>query len=168
MTNDYLDMVKQIKEQLDLQQKKFGNVQGLMRNFNEENLKIMHHKLEGNKATGIDKVTKKQYEDNLDENINNLVTNMKSGRYNPLPVRRVEIPKPNGKKRPLGIPSHEDKVVQAMAAVILNITLDKYFKDFSYGFRPGRDCHQAIERVDEIIMFSQNKCNCRSGYKRFL
>lgn len=167
MTNDYLDMVKQIKEQLDLQQKKFGNVQGLMRNFNEENLKIMHHKLEGNKATGIDKVTKKQYEDNLDENINNLVTNMKSRKYNPLPVRRVEIPKPNGKKRPLGIPSHEDKVVQAMAAVILNITLDKYFKDFSYGFRPGRDCHQAIEKVDEIIMFHKTNVIVEADIKGF-
>lgn len=148
MEKDYLDM----KKQLDKELKKFGNVQSLMRYFDEKNLYILHQKLDGNKATGIDKITKKEYEENIFENISDLVKRMKAGKYKPLPVRRVLIPKPNGKERPLGIPSYEDKIVQSRIAQILNIIFERYFKEFSYGSRPNRDCHQAIKRIDEIIM----------------
>lgn len=148
MEKDYLDMKKQLDKELN----KFGNVQSLMRYFDEKNLFKLHLKLDGNKATGIDKMTKEEYGANAIENISNLVERMRNGVYKPLPVRRVLIPKPNGKERPLGIPSYEDKIVQSRIAQILNITFERYFKEFSYGFRPNRDCHQAIKRIDEIIM----------------
>lgn len=85
--------------------------------------------------------------------LNDLVNSMKKKSYKPKAVRRVLIPKPNGKQRPLGIPSYEDKIVQAKMAEILNIIFERYFKDFSYGFRPNRDCHQAIDKIDKTIMY---------------
>lgn len=148
MLKDYSNMEKQIDKQL----RKFNNVQSLMQYINEENLQLMSTLQDGKKATGIDKVTKEQYTENIQENISNLVFRMKNRKYKPQPVRRVLIPKPNGKMRPLGIPSYEDKLVQAKMAEILNLIFDRYFKDFSYGFRPNRNCHQAIKNIDSIIM----------------
>lgn len=163
MTNDYLDMQKQIDKQLE----KFGNVQGLMRYFNEDSLYKMHIKQNGNKATGIDKVTKTMYDENAKENISNLIKVMKSGKYKPNPTRKVLIPKPNGKMRGLGISTYEDKLVQAKATEILNIIFERYFMDFSYGFRPNRDCHQAIKRVNEIIMYGKTNFIVEADIKGF-
>lgn len=148
MIKDYSDMEKRIDKQL----KKFHNVQSLMQYINERNLWIEHARQDGKKATGIDRITKEEYCEHAKDNIEDLVKRMKTHKYRPQPVRRVMIPKANGKMRPLGIPAYEDKLVQAEMARILNIILDRYFKDFSYGFRPNRDCHQAIKRIDEIIM----------------
>lgn len=142
------DMEKQINKQLDL----YSNVQGLMRYFDVHSLYKLHEKQNGSKATGIDKVDKAQYSINAKEKLEQLIGNMKAHRYRPLPVRRVEIPKSNGKTRPLGIPSYEDKLVQARMAEILNIIFERHFKDFSYGFRPNRSCHQAIDKIDKTIM----------------
>ena len=163
MTNDYLDMKKQIDKQLS----KFGNVQGIMRYFNEDSLYKMHLKQNGNKATGIDKTTKAKYDENAKENIRNLVKNMKCHKYYPNPSKKVLIPKPNGKMRGLGISTYEDKIVQAKAAEILNIIFDRYFMDFSYGFRPNRDCHQAIKKVDEIIMHGKTNIIVEADIKGF-
>ena len=148
MKNEYSDMKKQISRQLD----KYNNVQSLMRYINVNSLYDMHIKQKGNKATGIDRITKLKYEENIEENLKELIDKMKSNKYKPNPVRRVMIPKPNGKERPLGIPSYEDKLVQAKMAEILNIIFEKYFKEFSFGFRPERSCHQAIYEIDKIIM----------------
>lgn len=131
---------------------KYRNVQGLMQYINKETLKAKHKELSGNKATGIDKVTKKEYEENLDNNVVNLVRNMKKFSYRPNAVRRVYIPKANGGKRPLGIPNYEDKLVQGVMADILTVIYEPIFLDCSYGFRPNRDCHQAIKKLDEVIM----------------
>ena len=148
MLKDYSNMEKQIDKQL----RKFNNVQSLMQYINEENLQLMNALQGSKKATGVDKITKEQYTENIQENISNLVYRMKNHKYKLQPVRRVLIPKPNGKMRPLGIPSYEDKLVQAKMAEILNLIFDRYFKDFSYGFRPNKDCHQAIKNIDNIIM----------------
>lgn len=148
MANDYSNMLKQIDKQL----KKYGNVQSLMQYINVNNLYKEHLWQDSNKATGVDKISKDKYAINIKDNLNNLIINMKRKKYFPKEVRRVMIPKPNGKQRPLGIPSYEDKLVQASMARILNEILERYFKDFSYGFRPNKDCHQAIKRIDEIIM----------------
>lgn len=148
MLKQYSDMEKQINKQLD----KYKSVQGLMRYINVQSLYELHGKQDGNKATGVDKVNKEQYSINTKDKLEQLIKAMKEHKYKPLPVKRVEIPKPNGKTRPLGIPSYEDKLVQAKMAEILNIIFERYFKDFSYGFRPNRSCHQAIEKIDKTIM----------------
>lgn len=148
MKNDYSDMKKQIDKQLD----KYNNVQSLMRYINVKSLYKIHIEQEKNKATGIDKITKEEYEQNIETKLKELINNMKSNKYYPKPVRRVMIPKTNGKERPLGIPSYEDKLIQAKMAEILNIIFERYFKDCSYGFRPNRDCHKAIKTIDNTIM----------------
>ena len=122
MLKQYSDMEKQINKQLD----KYSSVQGLMRYINVNTLYKIHEKQKDNKATGVDKVDKKQYSINTKEKLEKLIERMKAHKYRPLPVRRVEIPKPNGKTRPLGIPSYEDKLVQAKMAEILNIILENF------------------------------------------
>lgn len=80
--------------------------------INQEMLMQCHRELSGNKAVGVDKVTKAEYEEHLEENITNLVKRLKNKAYKPLPSLRVYIPKSNWKMRPLGIASYEDKIVQ--------------------------------------------------------
>lgn len=120
--------------------------------LNVENLKECYSMLKRGKAAGIDGTSVEAYGQNLEENLSNLVERMKRQAYKPQPVRRTYIPKANGKLRPLGIPSVEDKVVQSGIARILEAIYEVDFLDFSYGFRPHRSCHQALDRLDKIIM----------------
>ena len=94
MVNDYSDMKKQIDRQL----KKYGNVQSLMRYINEDNLYIKHLQQDGNKATGIDKVSKDEYNANIKDNLENLINKMKSNKYYPNAVRRAMIQSQMAKK----------------------------------------------------------------------
>ena len=128
---------------------KINNVAYLL---NVSNLKECYGMLKRGKATGIDGVSVEEYGKNLETNLENLVESMKRQAYKPQPVRRTYIPKTNGKLRPLGIPSVEDKVVQKGIARILNAIYEEDFLDFSFGFRPERSAHQALKRLDEIIM----------------
>ena len=146
---------------------KYKNVQSLMRYIDVETLKEKHLELKGNKATGIDKVTKREYEENLDENIENLVSKMKTFSYKPKAVRRVYIPKANGKQRPLGIPSYEDKIVQGVMTDILTAIYEPIFLDCSYGFRQGRDCHMAIKDLDKTIMKGKTNFIVEADIKGF-
>ena len=132
---------------------KHARLETLINRVNYETLLAEHRRQDRHKAVGVDRVTKKEYEANLDENLKNLVEKMKSFSYRPQPVRRVEIPKANGKTRPLGIPSYEDKLVQGVMADILNDVYEPRFLDCSYGFRPGRKAHDAIKKVNDLIMF---------------
>jgi group II intron reverse transcriptase/maturase len=103
-------------------------------------------------AAGIDQVTKEEYGANLKENLTMLVENLHRMSYIPLPVRRVYIPKPGSRKqRPLGIPALEDKLVQAGLARILTAIYEEDFIDDSYGFRPGRSCHDALRALSHEV-----------------
>jgi len=119
----------------------------LYHHINAEMLKQCHRELDGNKAVGIDKVTKAKYEVNLEENISNLVNRLKNKSYKPLPSLRVFIPKGNGKMRPLGIASYEDKIVQLAVKKTLEAIYEPRFLRNMYGFRPRRGCHSAIKEV---------------------
>jgi len=118
----------------------------------EENLKQCFEMLKKGKAAGIDGVSVEKYEENVESNLRNLVGRMKAQSYRPQPVRRTYIAKANGKMRPLGIPAVEDKIVQKGIARILEAIYEVEFLDFSYGFRPHRSCHQALKRLDQIVM----------------
>lgn len=126
-------------------------LQTLIHAIDEESLKACHNILSACKATGIDSVTKEEYGKNIDKNIANLLGRMKRQAYKPQPVKRVYIPKDNGKKRPLGIPAYEDKLVQKSLNEILNVIYEEEFLDCSYGFRPNKDCHGAIKEVGRIL-----------------
>lgn len=135
----------------------YEQVQGLMNYFTINNLKEINKRLDGNKALGVDKVSKEEYNSNLEENLNKLITKMKKFKYYPNPVRRVSIPKDNNKVRYLGIPSYEDKIVQGLIVEILNNIYEKVFLNCSYGFRPNRNCHLALLEINNII--SNKKIN---------
>jgi group II intron reverse transcriptase/maturase len=99
-------------------------------------------------ASGIDRITKEEYGKNLDANLTELVERLHRMSYIPQPVRRVYIPKPGStKQRPLGIPALEDKLVQAGLVRILEAIYEGDFIDDSYGFRPGRGCHDALRAL---------------------
>jgi RNA-directed DNA polymerase len=115
-------------------------------------LKECFRELKKDKAPGIDGVTWRKYEENLDENIEDLVTRLIAKQYRPQPVKRAYVPKSNGERRPLGIPSLEDKIVQLAIKKILEAIFEGDFRDVSYGFRPNRSCHDALDMVDTIIM----------------
>ena len=115
--------------------------------LNEEMLIQCHKELSGDKAVGVDNTTKAEYSLNLKENIRKLVTKLKNKSYKPQPVKRVYIPKANGKKRPLGIASYEDKIVQLGLKKIIEAVYEPKFKENMYGFRPHRSCHMAIKSM---------------------
>ena len=100
-------------------------------------------------AAGIDGVTAAEYEVGIWEKLGNLVELLKSGVYRAPPVKRVYIPKAGSKteKRPIGIPTYEDKILQRAIVMALEPLIEKEFYDFSYGFRPGKSAHQALERI---------------------
>jgi group II intron reverse transcriptase/maturase len=121
--------------------------------INEESLAACYRELKRDKACGIDGVTVEEYGRNLESNIRGLVNRMKAKKYRPKPVKRVYIPKPGREeKRPLGIPSVEDKLVQLMLKKILEAIFEQDFLECSYGFRPNRSCHEAINRLDKEVM----------------
>ena len=116
-----------------------------------ELLKECYKGLGRDRAGGIDGVSWKDYGMRLDENLRDLVERMKAKRYKPLPAKRVYIPKNEHEQRPLGLPALEDKIVQKGISLVLEAIYEADFLDCSYGFRPGKNCHQAIAAVDKTI-----------------
>ncbi len=126
-------------------------LKNLFRVFNPESLEEGFKALDGSKARGIDGVSKKGYEKNLDSNIETLLTKLHNGSYVPSPKREVLIPKANGKMRPIAIACIEDKLVEKVTATLLATIYEPIFKHFSYGFRPVLSCHHAVKEAHEIL-----------------
>lgn len=119
--------------------------------INKEMLRGCHAKMGGEKAVGIDGITKEEYSRKLEENLGNLVERLKSKSYKPKPARKVEIPKDNGKTRPLSIYCYEDKLVQEALKEILEAVFEPHFYDEMMGLRPGRSCHMAIRKLNGML-----------------
>lgn len=103
-------------------------------------------------AVGVDGVTGRDYEEDLDANLEDLLNRAKSGRYRAPVVRRVHIPKGDGRTRPLGIPTFEDKVLQRAVAMVLEAVYEQDFLPCSYGFRPGRSAHGALRDLRDGLL----------------
>jgi len=99
-------------------------------------------------AAGVDRIGIKRFESHAQRHLEELHSDLKTGRYQPQPVRRLEIPKGDGKTRPLGIPTVKDRVVQAAVKSVIEPIFDKEFLSMSHGFRPGRGCKDALREVD--------------------
>lgn len=126
----------------------FDNVFHLLK-FNL--LLLAFRKLKPGKAPGIDGVSVEDYGSNLLGNLRDLESRLQRGAYHPQPSLRRDIPKGNGKTRPLGIACVEDKIVQRAVVMILERIYEVDFSDYSYGFRPGRSCHDALKTIGRQI-----------------
>lgn len=120
--------------------------------YNIGNLKKSYQMVRANKgAPGIDGVTVAAYGENLEERLNKLHNELKTGTYEPQAVLRVEIPKPDGSKRPLGIPTVRDRIAQQALLNIMQPIFDPEFHPSSYGYRPGRSCQQAVAKAERFM-----------------
>lgn len=121
--------------------------------LDEDWLRAAFKQLRKDGATGVDGVSAEEYGKKLDERLPELVNRVKSGSYRAPAVRRTYIEKPGKReKRPLGIPTTESKLLQKGVVMLLEPIYENEFYDFSYGFRPGRSCHQALDAIRESIM----------------
>src|ERR1700688_2538196 len=119
----------------------------LLHHISDELLEEAFFELKMNAAAGVDGLTWDAYEADFDRRIEDLHARVHSGAYRALPSRRVYIPKPDGRQRPLAIAALEDKIVQRAAAAVLNAIYEEDFLGFSYGFRPGRGAHDAMDAL---------------------
>ncbi|MBY0459236.1 MAG: hypothetical protein K2V38_18045, partial [Gemmataceae bacterium] len=119
----------------------------LLHHVTADELTRSFYALKSQAAPGIDGVTWQQYEVGLDDRIADLLRRVQAGTYRATPVKRAFIPKPDGTQRPLGIAALEDKVVQHAVVTVLNAIYEIDFLGFSYGFRPGRSAHDALEAL---------------------
>jgi len=123
----------------------------LAHHLNGEFLKDCYKHLNRNKAVGIDNVSWQEYGQELDNNITRLVLKLKKKTYKPQPSKRVYIPKGNGDVRPLGLSAIENKIVESGLARLLSSIYEVDFLDFSYGFRPNKNAHQALKVIGDSI-----------------
>lgn len=115
--------------------------------YDMDTLRDSFYGLNRNAIAGVDGATWRTYEEQLERNIGKLSERLRRGAYRPPPVNRIYIPKPDGKERPIGIPTLEDKLVQRATTTVLNAIYELEFKGFSYGFRPGRSPHHALDAL---------------------
>ncbi len=113
----------------------------------EDHLRAAYWGLKKQAAAGVDGETWAHYGEDLDRHLADLAGRLARGGYRPPPVRRKYVPKPDGSQRPLGIPALEDKIVQSVTGQILSAIWEEEFLGFSYGFRPGRSAHQAMDAL---------------------
>src|SRR5262245_19718389 len=119
----------------------------LLHHISIEHLDKAFDELKENAAPGVDGLTWRDYEADLERNLEDLHARVHRGAYRPHPARRVYIPKPDGRQRPLAVAALEDKIVQRATAAVLNAIYEEDFLGFSYGFRPGRGAHDAMDAL---------------------
>ncbi len=124
----------------------------LAHNMDVDFLREAYRQTRKNSSPGIDGVTAKEYGEDLEENLKGLHERLKSGRYKAQPVKRAWLEKDNGKKRPIGKPAFEDKIVQRAVAMLIEPIYEHEFHDFSHGFRRGRSQHQALKELRENLI----------------
>ena len=129
------------------QKDKDARFTALLHHVTFERLLAAYRALRPGAAAGTDGVTWASYGQDLEANLNDLHAKVHSGAYRARPSRRVYIPKPDGRQRPLGIASLEDKIVQRAVVEVLNAIYEVDFLGFSYGFRPGRKPHDALDAL---------------------
>src|SRR6266498_3934905 len=131
---------------------KRGKLTSLMHHiYAVDTLREAYYRLEREAAPGVDGITWRQYGEDLELSLQDLSGRLARGAYRASPVRRVYVPKPDGRQRPIGVPALEDKIVQRATVAVLNQIYELDFLDFSYGFRPGRSPHDAIDALDKAI-----------------
>ena len=137
----------------------------LMHHYSVENLRTCYLSLDATKAPGVDGVTKAAYGEHLEDNLRELHRRLRQMSYRPQPVRRVEILKEDGTMRPLGISGIEDKIVQEMTRRILEAIYEPVFLKTSFGFRPGKSCHDALRQLNQEVMSQPVRANAyKSSY----
>lgn len=124
----------------------------LAHHIDVEWLKEAHRRTRKDGATGVDGISAAEYERDLESNLRSLHERAKAGTYRAPPVRRVNIPKGDGRTRPIGIPTFEDKILQRAVAMVLEAVYEQDFLDCSYGFRPNRSAHDALKALREATM----------------
>lgn len=146
-------VVESYEEEIMRLARRHQKLQTLMHYVNKENLLLEHMQQKKGKASGPDGVTKGEYDEGIGSRLDDLLKRMKSFSYKPQPVRRTYIPKANGKLRPLGISSYEDRLVQGIMGKVLASIYETRFLDMSYGFRPNRSVHDAIKALNDTIFY---------------
>jgi len=138
--------------ELVVRARKEGRLTNVVQFVDEELLRLAFRSLRKRAAPGVDGQRYEDYAENLDANLRDLHQRLKTGRYRAPVVRRVYIPKAAGGRRPLGITTIEDRVVQKAVAWVLSAVFEQDFLDCSHGFRPGRSAHTALHRLREGMM----------------
>jgi group II intron reverse transcriptase/maturase len=138
-------------------QRKKERFTALFHHISVDLLREAFHELEEKAAPGVDGLTWKTYEADLERNLEDLHARVQRGAYRAQPSRRVYIPKPDGRQRPLAVAALEDKVVQRATASLLNAIYEEDFLGFSYGFRPGRGAHDALDAL--VVGIESRKVN---------
>lgn len=162
MTTRFTHFTQRAREAVDEQ---FTALMGLL--SEPEGLYESYQSLASNKAAGVDGVTKLEYGENIHERLGDLSGRLRRLAYRPKPARRVYIPKRDNGQRALGIPSFECKIVEDRLSRILQAIWEPEFRDSSYGFRPGRNAHQALRRLAQIITCERTQFVVEADIKRF-
>lgn len=162
MATELIRFTQWVREQ---PQRKYNALMGML--FDPQGLHASFERQAGSKAPGVDGMRKTAYAVGLPERLADLSVRLRRLGYRPKPVRRVYIPKANGGRRALGVPSFEDRLVQDRLSGILQAIWEPEFRECSYGFRPQRNAHQALKRLAEIITRGRTQWIVEADIKGF-
>lgn len=146
-------------------QTRFSSLLGMV--YDPEGLREAFGRQDGRKAPGVDGIRKKDYAERLDARLTGLSQQLRQLGWRPSPTRRVYIPKGDGRYRPLGLPSFEDRLVQDQLSRVLGAIWEPEFCECSYGFRPGRSAHDALRRLAEVVTYEGTQWMVEADIKGF-